>query len=69
MGMISYINAIKRRFRDVYGFKPQPGSTDIEPLVNPPDGTYPMRIGGKTDYVRIENGFIRCCNFEKPKGV
>ncbi len=69
MGMIGYINAIKRGLRDEYGFKPQPGSTEVDPLVNPPDGTYPLKIDGQVDYVRIESGRIHCCNFEKPSGV
>ena len=34
-----------------------------------PDGTYPMKIDGKMDYVVIENGLINCCNFDPPKGT
>ena len=64
--MIEYINAIKRQFRDVYGFTPLPGSTEKEPLVSVPDGEYPMTIDGRLDRVRIVDDKIHCCNFEQP---
>ena len=67
MWMTDYINEINRQFRDVYGFKPQLGSTRREPLTNPPDGEYPMTIDGKIDYVRIVNGGINCCNSRKSR--
>ena len=64
MWFTDYIKAIKRQFRDVYGFTPRPGSADDDPIFdNIPDGEYPMTIEGKTDKVRIENGGINCCNF------
>jgi hypothetical protein len=67
MWMTAYINAIKRGFRDIHGFKPT-GGTEQEPLFNNiPDGEYPMEIEGKTDYVRIVNGTINCCNFKEEK--
>lgn len=64
--MTAYISEIKRQFRDKYNFAPS-GGTEREPLFdNIPDGTYPMEIEGKVDYVRIEGEKISCCNFEKP---
>lgn len=63
--MISYINAVKRGFRDQHGFVPT-GGTNNEPLFDEiPDGEYPMTIDGKVDKVRIVNGCINCCNFEE----
>lgn len=69
MWMTDYIKAVKRGLRDVYGFEPLPGSTKQEPLLNPPDGVYPMKINRKMDYVEIKNDAIHCCRFKKPKGV
>lgn len=64
MWMTSYISEIKRQFRDKYKFKPT-GGTEQEPLFNNiPDGTYPMEIEGKTDYITITNGIIKCCNYD-----
>ncbi len=62
--MLDYICSVKRGLRDHYGFKPKPGSTDNEPLLDVPDGEYPMTIDGKLDKVRIVGGKIHCCNFE-----
>lgn len=63
--MMEYINAIKRALRDQHGFKPT-GGTDHDPhFNNVPDGKYPMTIDGKVDNVRITDGKIFCCNFEK----
>jgi len=59
-----YISKIKRRLRDEYGFKPQPGSTDMEPLLELVAGKYPMVIDGKHDEVQIVNAYIYCGNFE-----
>lgn len=64
MSMGEYIRAVKRGLRDRYHFKPKPGSTEEEPLLDVPDGEYPMRIQGKLDEVRIVNGRIHCCNFK-----
>ena len=69
MWMTSYINEIKRQFRDIYKFKPT-GGTREEPLFADgliPDGEYPMTIEGKVDRVCIVNGTINCCNFDEPK--
>lgn len=65
MWMTSYINEIKRQFRDTYKFVPT-GGTSNEPLFADgqiPDGEYPMTIENKVDKVRIVNGTISCCNF------
>ena len=65
MGMIDYINAVKRGLRDQNGFKPKEGSTEDEPLFDGvPDGEYPMTIEDKLDKVRIKDGRISCCNFD-----
>jgi len=63
MTMMEYILEVKRILRDEYGFVPLPGSTKAEPLLDVPDGVYPMRIEGKLDNVRITKGKIYCCNF------
>lgn len=63
--MFSYIAKVKRGFRDIHGFIPS-GGTDHEPnFDNIPDGEYPMEIDGKMDYVRISNGKMSVCNFNK----
>jgi len=67
MWMIDYIKKVKRQLRDKYGFKPLRGSTKQEPLLNVPDGEYPMIIDENLDYVRIVDGKIHCCNFRKPR--
>jgi hypothetical protein len=62
MWMTSYISEIKRQFRDKYKFVPS-GGTEQEPLFDSiPDGTYPMEIDGKMDYVVIKGDSISCCN-------
>lgn len=65
--MINYIAAIRRGFRDTYGFEPFPGLEKSDSPLFPegliPDGTYPMEIGGKVDHVGIVDGKIDCCNF------
>lgn len=65
MWMTDYIRAVKRGLRDEHGFKPKDGSTQDEPLLEVPDGKYPMTIDGKVDNVCITDGKIFCCNFEK----
>lgn len=63
--MISYINELKRGFRDQHNFTPT-GGTKNEPLFdNIPDGIYPMTLEGKLDYVVLKNGGIYCCNFSQ----
>lgn len=65
--MISYIAAVRRGFRDIYGFEPLPGLERSDSPIFPegliPDGTYPMEIGGDIDYIGIIDGKINCCNF------
>jgi len=63
MGMLEYIRTIKRRMRDQYGMKVI-GGTEDDPLVEAPDGVYPMEIDGQVDKVEIKNGRIFCCRFE-----
>ncbi len=60
MWMTDYIREIQRQFIEVYGFPEHPEKPGVP--VNVPDGEYPMEIEGKTDYVRIEDGNIMCCN-------
>ena len=65
MWMTDYIREIKCQFRDVYRFKPVPGSSEEDPIFKEiPDGEYPMTIEGQVDKVCIKNGGIFCCNFE-----
>ena len=53
MWMTDYIKLVKRGFRDQHNIKPT-GGTKTEPLFNSiPDGEYPMKIDGKTDFVRV----------------
>ena len=63
MWMTAYIKAVKCGLRDEHGFKPI-GGTEEEPLINAPDGKYPMTIEGKLDRVVIKDGYINCCNFD-----
>lgn len=68
MWMTTYIAEIQKQFVEKYGFQrrmDQPDNPQIVPVFVP-DGYYPMEIEGKLDHVRVENGFISCCNFEKP---
>jgi hypothetical protein len=64
--MLDYIQAVKRQFRDVYGFLPKEdyGDEVIFAEGQIPDGEYPMTIDGRLDKVRITKGTIYCCNFE-----
>lgn len=63
--MLGYIRDVQRGFVEQHGW---PRRTDVPAgIVIPlsvPDGLYPMQIRGKTDYVRVTNGKISCCNFE-----
>ena len=66
MWMTDYIHEIKRQFRDVYGFAPSKVEEIDDPIFDEgqiPDGVYPMEIEGKTDYVKIVDGSINCCNY------
>ena len=67
MGMIAYINSIKRAFRDQHNLVPT-GGNENEPLfayIQP--GIYPMMIDGRPDYVEItQEQKINCCNFNRP---
>lgn len=63
--MLSYIREVQRGFIDQHGFPENPDKPGCV-LGEVPDGTYPMQLRGKTDYVVIKNGFIGCCNFEVP---
>jgi hypothetical protein len=69
MWMTDYIREIKRQFRDVYHFVPN-GGTEADPTFaegSIPDGEYPMTIEGRLDRVRLEDGAIKCGNFEPSK--
>lgn len=65
MWMTDYIRAVKCGLRDQHGFIPIKG-TRIDPIFgNIPDGEYPMTLEGRLDHVRIADGCIDCCNFDK----
>lgn len=64
--MIEYINAIKRKLIDQYGFPENPMVPGCV-FGDVPDGEYPMTINGKLDNVRIKDGKINCCNFDEVK--
>lgn len=61
MGMLQYIQEIQRQLIAVYKF---PAGANGCPQ-GVPDGDYPMEIDGKTDNVKITDGKISCCNFQK----
>jgi hypothetical protein len=61
MWVTEYIDEIQKKLITDYGFKAGPNGLPA----NVPDGVYPMKIEGKLDKVRIENGRIYCCNFEE----
>jgi hypothetical protein len=67
LGMIGYINAIKRQMIDQYGFPENPDMPGCV-LGDVPDGIYPMTIDGKLDNVRITDGKISCGNYEDTTG-
>ena len=67
MWMTDYIREIKKQLRDKYGFKPSRIEGGEPCFENIPDGDYPMTIDGKLDHVKITNGGISCCNFDKSK--
>ena len=67
--MTQYIQMIQTQFLTVYNFPENPEKPGL-PLGPFPEGTYPMKLEGKIDYVRIDkDGFIACCNWTKPEGV
>lgn len=61
MRMLEYIAEIQRQLIEVYGF-PKGDNGCPRSVV---DGEYPMKIDGKTDYVRIVQGSISCCNWRE----
>jgi len=63
--MLSYIAAVKRGLRDKFKFKPKVDGPDpVFAHGQVPDGTYPMKIEGRVDKVKIVNGTISCCNWD-----
>lgn len=64
MWMSDYIRAIQRQLIDQYGFAENPKVPGVL-LEDPPDGDYPMVIDGKLDRVKVEGGYIDCCNFDE----
>ena len=58
MWMTEYIREVKKQFRDRYGFKPDRIVGDELCFDSIPDGTYPMKINGKKDIIRIVEGKI-----------
>ena len=64
-GMIGYVQKVKQGLRDKYGFKPT-GGTKQDPIFdNIPDGTYPMKINGKLDNVKVVDGKFHLCNWDE----
>jgi hypothetical protein len=63
MSMIEYIQVIKRNMRDQYACTVI-GGTEADPLLEAPDGEYPMTIEDKLDHVLIKEGNIYCCRFQ-----
>jgi|OpeIllAssembly_1097287.scaffolds.fasta_scaffold660496_2 hypothetical protein len=57
MWMTDYIKKVKCALRDEHGFKSIGGSDD-DPLVEGPDGVYPITIEGKLENIWIRNGAI-----------
>ena len=56
--MLEYIYQTRQFLRDVYGFKPQKGSSKWDPLLNLMDGEYKVVLeDGIVAYARSENGF------------
>ena len=71
MWMTDYIREIKRQFRDVYGFVPDPESAPHNPTFRDgavPPGVYAMTIDGRVDHVLITKDYhirVRPGNFEE----
>lgn len=63
--MIAYIRKVQRAFIKQHGFPENPEKPGCV-LGDVPPGVYPTEIDGKTDYVKIANGCIDCCNFLAP---
>ncbi len=61
--MMDYIRKIQTAFIVQHGFTEHPDKPGLPHHV--PDGEYPMTIYGKVDNVRIVDGRINCCNFDK----
>lgn len=59
--MLSYIGLIQKKFITQYGFKAGKNGCPQ----NVPDGYYPIKIHGKLDHVRIKDGHIHCCRWDK----
>ena len=62
-----YISEINKQLVTKYKF---PRRKDIKNQILPEigsvkDGNYPMKIGGKIDNVKIINGTINCCDWDK----
>ncbi|MFA6338908.1 MAG: hypothetical protein WCW87_02535 [Candidatus Paceibacterota bacterium] len=63
--MTDYISEIRRQMIKKYGFEEDPLKPGIP--INVPNGTYPMKIDGKMDFVKITDDKISCCNLKKKK--
>ena len=63
MSMLSYIAEIQRKLIDEYDFPENPERPGLPMEV--PDGSYPMTINGRLDHVKVEGGYISCCNFDE----
>jgi hypothetical protein len=61
MWMTSYVDQIKRKFIDQYGFPENPDQPGCV-LGEVPDGDYPMTIDGKSLIVTIKGGMINFAN-------
>ncbi len=65
ISMLEYVRAIQRKLIDQYGFPENPEMPGC-PLGRVPNGTYPMEIYGRIDYVEVRDGKLRFGNFESP---
>lgn len=63
MWMTDYIREIQKKFITQYGFAENPDKPGLP--IHVPDGEYLMEIDSKLDLVKVVNGYINCCNFDK----
>ena len=66
---LGYIDKVKEGLHRIYGCPLVDPNVGPEAGVVVSDGTYPMEIEGKMDYVQIKKGMIFCCQWEKPDEV
>ena len=67
MWCFNYIKEVKRQLHTKYKFKPSRIVGNEYCFDNIPNGVYPMKIEGKIDYVKMVDGVIKYCDWEKKK--